>query len=263
MGDILTIGRLLLSLATVSRGMIFTRIGGKRSMSAKALLLMLGVILPVQASTYTGSVSAVPLGPGTPDSCSQSSSVAVTCSAAASSALGAVGNGQAFSGISTSVVEAGIPYFTAEVNGVAATHNFLQSQVLVIADASFDLDITILGAPAGTLGYVAFETARLPPEFGGAKLGYPSQFNTPTPGCPFQLGPCGSFTYGTPFEVTADVDFGITEAEVHGFAAIGNFTIYDQNFNVLAAGASLNPNGTILVTPEPETGMLLLVTLAG
>ena len=233
-------------------------------MPLRRTLLSTFAAFPVFASTYSASISATPFPPGTgaPQTCSQSGLTPVSCSASLTIGQGSgFASGEASSGVTTSLFP-GIPFIAATVNGDANAADYPQEFVNLAGDAEFDVSLTILGQPAGTPGYIGFQTDVSPPDFGRATLNIPPQLDDPTPGCPFIQGPCASFLYGVPLEIQGSVNFGINQDLTSGVAAIGNFTIYDSRFHLLDSAAMPDPNGAINVVPEPSTVLLLVPALA-
>jgi hypothetical protein len=229
------------------------------------LLSACAAAFPVFASTYTASVVNTPFPPdsGVPQTCSQTGNNPVSCSESLTIDQGAFATGEASSGITTSLsFLPGIPFIAATVSGIANPLSNQQEFVNLVASASFDVSITILGQPTGTPGYIGFLPDDAPPADGGATLNIPADLLTSTPGCPFKQGPCAPFLFGVPFEVQGKVNFGINEAVDSGAAAIGDFTIFDQNFHLLESAALPDPNGVIDVVPEPSTILLLGSALA-
>jgi hypothetical protein len=230
----------------------------------RTLLSACAAAFPALASTYTASLFDTPFPPGSgaTQTCSQSGPSPVDCSVSLTidqdSAFAA---GEASSGITTSLFP-GIPFIAATVNGDANTADYPQEFVNLVGNASFDVSITILGQPTGTLGYLGMQTDVSPPDFGRATLNIPTTFDTPDPGCPFTQGSCASFLYGIPIEIQGSVNFGIDQDLTSGVVAIGDFTIYDSNFRILETAATPDPNGVIDVVPEPSTVLLLVPALA-
>jgi hypothetical protein len=230
----------------------------------RTLLSACAAAFPVFASTYTASIVDTPFPPdsGAPQTCSQSGLDPVSCSASLTIDGGAAfASGEAFSGITTSLFP-GIPFIAATVNGDANTANYPQKFVNLVANASFDVSITILGEPTGTPGYIGFQTDVSVPDFGRATLNIPTTLSNPASGCPFTQGPCVSFLYGVPFEIQGNVNLGINQDLTSGVVAIGDFTIYDANFQMLESAAMPDPDGAIDVVPEPSTVLLLVPALA-
>jgi hypothetical protein len=230
----------------------------------RTLLSACAAAFPVFASTYTASVVDTPFPPGsgTPQTCSQSGLEPVSCSASLTINGGAAfASGEASSGITTSLFP-GIPFIAAAVNGNANTASYPQEFVTTVDNAAFDVSITILGQPVGTPGYIGYQTDVSQPDFGHATLTIPTSLYNPAPGCPFTQGPCASFLYGVPFEVQGTVNLGVNQDLTSGVAAIGDFTIYNRNFQMMESDAMPDPNGTIDVVPEPSTLLLLVPALA-
>jgi hypothetical protein len=230
----------------------------------RALLCVCAAMFPVFASTYSASIFETPFPPGSgmPQSCSQSDLMPVSCNESLTVDQGsAFAEGEASSGITTSLFP-GIPFIAATVNGDANTADYPQEFVNLVGNASFDVTITILGKPAGTPGYIGFQIDVAQPDFGHATLDLPTQLSNPAPACPFTQGPCASFLFGAPYQIQGNVNLGISQDLTSGVTAIGDFTIYDQNFRLLESAAMPDPNGVIDVVPEPSTILLLVPALA-
>jgi hypothetical protein len=235
-------------------------------MTQRSVVLLLGLVCThAQGSTLfmaSASAFASPPGSGSPSLCSQTSiSAPITCSASANGQSSPNGNsyGQANADVEPFAGGAELDAFAIAVWTEGPNETADSS-----ASASFSMDITFLGQPAGTQGYVSVSanaSANYPIANAGFSL--PDTF-TNNPNCTGAMNQwCSPFTYGTSFPISAFVVATGSDDESRAGAHIGNFLIYDQNFHQLgASGPDANGDITVSVTaPEPTTA--LAVALAG
>ena len=127
----------------------------------------------------------------------------------------------------------------------------------LVGSASAQMDLTILGLPAGTQGVAVFEAYTSQGLFGTASWSVTGATSSLTV-IPGNIWSVFDFVYGQPIHITAQASDFCSECIEASLARLVSIQVYDGNLNQLSTAYSA---GELIVAPEPAAWLLITMGL--